>query len=69
MIFALAFYVFTQRVEVDRFKKTYPIVYTLAILATGYVIVYKLGCVVVLLLGIGLPVAFVTLHASLRFPL
>ena len=56
----------TQRSEVQQFKRAHPAVFSAGIFALGYFVIYQMGCIIVFLLGVVLPIAFALLHASLR---
>ena len=58
--------VFSLKREVFEFKEKHPIIVTLAVFSLGYYLVYKMGSVIIVALGILLPFCFVVIHASLR---
>ncbi|XP_060075634.1 PRA1 family protein 2-like [Ylistrum balloti] len=49
-----------------RFKRDHPLISILIVLATGYVLVYLIGAVIVFMFGIAFPLLLILLHASLR---
>jgi len=62
----LATYAHNSRAEVQQFKRDHPTLFTLACAVLIYFVVHQLGVVVVFLLGVALPMAFIVLHSSLR---
>ncbi|KAK3103359.1 hypothetical protein FSP39_018700 [Pinctada imbricata] len=49
-----------------RFKRNHPLVSVMVILATGYLVVYLIGAVIVFMFGIAFPLLLIIVHASLR---
>jgi len=62
----LAAYAHASRAEVKQFKQDHPSLFTLACVTLVSFVVHQLGVVIVFMLGVALPVAFILLHASLR---
>ena len=59
-------YAQSQKKEVNDFKKAHPLAVTSLIFIVSTFLIYKLGSIVVFLLGIWLPLTFTLIHASLR---
>ena len=66
ILFGLAYYAQTQRADVQQFKRAHPLVFSVGVFCLGYFVIYQMGCIIVFLLGVVLPVAFALLHSSLR---
>jgi len=65
-LFGAAYYARMQQAALHDFKKQHPLLYTFIVFAIGYYVIYMAGSVLVFALGVLLPLAFVTIHASLR---
>jgi len=59
-------YLQTRQEAFHRFKRDHPVATFVLGVLTSHYLVYKLGSIAVILLGIALPVTFVLVHASLR---
>ena len=64
----LAGFLYAQRQQAGlaRFKRQHPVMTSVGVFASGYFVIYQMGYIVVFLLGVVLPLAFVILHASFR---
>lgn len=67
IIFGLGMYAVQQKVEIQRFKEQHPALMNVGLFVCAYFLIYQLGCIVVFLLGVMLPIAFVLIHSSLRY--
>jgi len=66
LLFGGVAYLQQQQEAVKRFKRDHPMLtFTLMVLISHW-LVFKLGSIVVILMGIALPVTFVIIHSSLR---
>jgi len=66
LLFGGVAYLQQQQEAVKRFKRDHPMLtFTMMVLISHW-LVFKLGSIVVILMGIALPVTFVIIHSSLR---
>lgn len=66
IVFGILYYVSHSKAEVGRFKKNHPLIVMVSVFCVGYFFIYKIGCVIVFLFGVMMPVLFTIVHSTLR---
>lgn len=66
LLFGGLAYLQHQQEAVKRFKRDHPAITFIGGIFFSHYLVYKLGSIIVILMGIALPVTFVIIHSSLR---
>merc|ERR1719414_155365 len=65
-MFGLFWYAQQQKAAVHQFKRDHPIISFVVLVTVCHYLIYKMGALIVVCLGIALPIAFTIIHASLR---
>jgi len=66
LLFGLLYYLAQTKNQVGQFKKDHPMIVMFSVVCLGYFIIYKMGCILVFLFGVAVPLKFALVHATLR---
>jgi len=66
ILFGLLYYLAQTKNQVGKFKKDHPMIVMLSVMCVGYFIIFKMGCILVFLFGVAVPLKFALIHATLR---
>jgi len=66
LFFGLLYYFDASQDQVKKVKQDHPTLVMMATFLVGYFFIYQIGCVMVFIAGVKLPILFTILHAALR---